>query len=241
LERKPVLFKAVDISVHYAGVEAVQQVTIMVEKGEIVTLIGANGAGKTSTLLAVSGLVGLSGGEIWFLNHRIDKLQAHEIARFGIIQVPEGRRLFPDLSIDENLSMGAYMRKDKGKARKVKQDIWDMFPILFERRKQKAKTLSGGEQQMLAISRAIMGDPKLMLLDEPSLGLSPLLVQEFGKIITQINLEREISIILVEQNANLALRIAHRGYVMEMGKIVLEGETQHLLQNRTVKEAYLGG
>lgn len=235
------LFKAGEISVHYAGVVAVQQVTIMVEEGEIVTLIGANGAGKTSTLLAISGLVGLSGGEIWFLNCRIDKLKAHEIARLGITQVPEGRRLFPDLSIDENLSMGAYIRKDKGKVEKVKKDIWDLFPILFERRKQKAKTLSGGEQQMLAISRAIMGDPKLMLLDEPSLGLSPLLVQGLGEIITRINREREISIILVEQNANLALNVAHRGYVMEMGKIVLEGETEDLLQSRTVKEAYLGG
>lgn len=234
------LFKAVDMSVHYAGVAAVQQITIMVEEGEIVTLIGANGAGKTSTLLAISGLVSLSGGEIWFLNYRIDKLRAHEIARLGIIQVPEGRRLFPDLSIDENLSMGAYTRKDKGEVGKVKKDIWELFPILFERRKQKAKTLSGGEQQMLAISRAIMGDPKLMLLDEPSLGLSPLLVQGLGEIITHINRKQEISIILVEQNANLALRVAHRGYVMEMGRIVLEGETEDLLQSRTVKEAYLG-
>lgn len=236
------LFRTVAISVHYAGVAAVQQVTFAVEEGEIVTLIGANGAGKTSTLLAISGLVNLTEGEIWFLNHRIDKMRTHEIARLGIIQVPEGRRLFSDLSVDENLKMGSYMRRDKGEeVNKVKKEIWDLFPILYERKKQKAKTLSGGEQQMLAIGRALMGTPKLMLLDEPSLGLSPLLVQELTKIINHINQERKISIILVEQNANLALRVAHKGYVMELGKIVLEGEANDLLENRIVKEAYLGG
>jgi len=236
------LFKTVAISVHYAGVAAVQQVTFAVEEGEIVTLIGANGAGKTSTLLAISGLVRLTEGEIWFLNHRIDKMRTHEIARLGVIQVPEGRRLFPDLSVDENLNMGSYMRKDKERdVNKVKKEIWDLFPILYERKKQRAKTLSGGEQQMLAISRALMGTPKLMLLDEPSLGLSPLLVQELAKTINHINQEQKISIILVEQNANLALRVAHKGYVMELGKIVLEGKANDLLQNKIVKEAYLGG
>jgi branched-chain amino acid transport system ATP-binding protein len=236
------LFKAVGISVHYAGVAAVQQVTFAVEEGEIVTLIGANGAGKTSTLLAISGLVSLTEGEIWFLDHRIDKVRAHEIARLGIVQVPEGRRLFPDLSVDENLNMGSYSRKDKGEGvREAKKEIWDLFPILYERRKQKAKTLSGGQQQMLAIGRALMGTPQLMLLDEPSLGLSPLLVQELAKIINHINREQKISIILVEQNANLALRVAHKGYVMELGKIVLEGKAEDLLQNKIVKEAYLGG
>ena len=236
------LFKTVAISVHYAGVAAVQQVTFAVEEGEIVTLIGANGAGKTSTLLAISGLVRLTKGEIWFLNHRIDKMRTHEIARLGIIQVPEGRRLFSDLSVDENLKMGSYMRRDKGEeVNKVKKEIWDLFPILYERKKQRAKTLSGGEQQMLAISRALMGTPKLMLLDEPSLGLSPLLVQELAKTINHINQEQKISIILVEQNANLALRVAHKGYVMELGKIVLEGKANDLLQNKIVKEAYLGG
>jgi branched-chain amino acid transport system ATP-binding protein len=236
------LFKGIAISVHYAGVVAVQQVTFAVEEKEIVTLIGANGAGKTSTLLAISGLVRLAEGEIWFLNHRVDKMRAHEIARIGIVQVPEGRRLFPDLSVDENLNMGSYMRKDKEReVNKVKKEIWDLFPILYERKKQRAKTLSGGEQQMLAISRALMGTPKLMLLDEPSLGLSPLLVQELAKTINHINQEQKISIILVEQNANLALRVAHKGYVMELGKIVLEGKANDLLQNKIVKEAYLGG
>ncbi len=236
------LFRTVAISVHYAGVAAVQQVTFAVEEGEIVTLIGANGAGKTSTLLAISGLVSLTEGEIWFLNHRIDKMRTHEIARLGIIQVPEGRRLFSDMSVDENLKMGSYMRRDKGEeVNKVKKEIWDLFPILYERKKQKAKTLSGGEQQMLALGRALMGTPKLMLLDEPSLGLSPLLVQELTKIINHINQEQNLSIILVEQNANLALRVAHKGCVMELGEIVLEGKADDLLQNSIVKEAYLGG
>ena len=236
------LFKAVTISVYYAEVAAVQQVTFTVEEEEIVTLIGANGAGKTSTLLAISGIVRLTQGEIWFLDQRIDKMRAHEISRLGIVQVPEGRRLFPDLSVDENLNMGSYMRKDKGKeAHEVRKEMWDLFPILYARRKQKAKTLSGGEQQMLAISRALMGTPKLMLLDEPSLGLSPLLVQELTDIIIHINQERKISIILVEQNANLALTVAHKGYVMELGKIVLEGKANDLVENRIVKEAYLGG
>jgi len=236
------LFKAVAISVHYAGVAAVQQVTFAAEEGEIVTLIGANGAGKTSTLLAISGLVSVTEGEIWFLHHRLDKMKTHEIARLGVIQVPEGRRLFPDLSVDENLNMGSYLRKDKrGEVDHIKKEIWNLFPILYERRKQKAKTLSGGEQQMLAIGRALMGNPKLMLLDEPSLGLSPLLVQELAEIINHINQEQKISIILVEQNANLALRVAHKGYVMELGRIVLEGKANDLLQDKVVKEAYLGG
>lgn len=238
------VFKTVDISVNYAGIAAVQKVTLTVDEGEVVTLIGANGAGKTSILLAISGLVTLKEGEIWFLNHRIDKMKAHEIARLGIVQVPEGRRLFPDLSIDENLKMGIYLRRDKGEMNeinKVKREIWDLFPILYKRRRQKAKTLSGGEQQMLAISRAIMGNPKLLLLDEPSLGLSPILVQDLSKIIIHINREQKIPIILVEQNASVALKVAHRGYVLEVGKIVLEGKANDLLQNRIVKEAYLGG
>jgi len=236
------LFKAVAISVYYSEVVAVQQVSFTVEEEEIVTLIGANGAGKTSILLAISGIVRLKEGEFWFLNRRIDKMRAHEIARLGIVQVPEGRRLFPDLSVGENLNMGSYMRKNKGReVHEVRKEIWDLFPVLYARRKQKAKTLSGGEQQMLAISRALMGTPKLMLLDEPSLGLSPLLVQELTDTIIHINQERKISIILVEQNANLALTVAHKGYVMELGKIVLEGKANDLVENRIVKEAYLGG
>ncbi len=226
----------------YGDTIAVDGISFEVQRGEIFGLLGPNGAGKTSTLLAISGLVSLTEGEIWFLNHRIDKMRTHEIARLGIIQVPEGRRLFSDMSVDENLKMGSYMRRDKGEeVNKVKKEIWDLFPILYERKKQKAKTLSGGEQQMLALGRALMGTPKLMLLDEPSLGLSPLLVQELTKIINHINQEQNLSIILVEQNANLALRVAHKGCVMELGEIVLEGKADDLLQNSIVKEAYLGG
>lgn len=236
------LFKTTGISVHYGGVAAVRQVTFKVEEGEIVTLIGANGAGKTSTLLAISGLVGLVEGEIWFIDRQINKLRAHEISRLGIIHVPEGRRVFPDLTVNENLKMGAYVRKaGGGRGDEVAKEIFNIFPILYKRRKQKAKTLSGGEQQMLAIGRGLMGIPRLMLLDEPSLGLSPLIVQELATIINHINQERKVSIVLVEQNANLALRVAHKGYVMELGKIVLEGKADELLQSRIVKEAYLGG
>lgn len=235
------IFKTVNISIHYGKVPAVQQVTFAVEEGETVTLLGANGAGKTSILFAISGLVSLSEGEIWFLNHRIDKLKAYQIARLGIIHVPEGRRLFPDLSVDDNLNMGSYMKKDKGgEVKKAKREIWALFPILYERRKQKAKYLSGGEAQMLAISRALMGTPKLMLLDEPSLGLSPLLVQGLAETIIHINREQKISIILVEQNASVALRVAHKGYVIELGKVILEGKADDLLQSETVKKAYLG-
>jgi branched-chain amino acid transport system ATP-binding protein len=234
-------FKAANISIHYGGVAAVDRAAFAVQEGEMVTLIGANGAGKTSVLLAISGLVPISNGEIWFLDNRIDKMKAHEIARLGITQVPEGKRLFANLSVDENLEMGGYMRMNRGEVNKAKKGIWDIFPILYERRKQRAKTLSGGQQQMVAIGRALMGMPKLMLLDEPSLGLSPLLVQELAKVLALINREQGISVILVEQNANVALRLAQRGYVMEVGKIILEGKTDDLLQNKSVKEAYLGG
>lgn len=226
---------------HYGGVAAVDKAAFAVREGEIVTLIGANGAGKTSVLLAISGLIRITDGEIWFLGSRVDKMEAHEIARLGIIHVPEGKRLFLNLSVDENLEMGGYMRESRGEVNKAKKGIWDIFPILYERKKQRAKTLSGGQQQMLAIGRAMMGMPKLMLLDEPSLGLSPLLVQEVARILARVNQEQRISIILVEQNANVALKLAHRGYVMEVGKIILEGKTDDLLQNKTVKEAYLGG
>ncbi len=226
---------------HYGGVVAVDGAAFAVEKGEMVTLIGANGAGKTSVLLAISGLVPISQGEIWFLDRRIDRMRSHEIARLGITQVPEGKRLFSNLSVDENLEMGGYVRLDGGEVKKAMKGIWDIFPVLYERRKQRAKTLSGGQQQMLAIGRALMGLPKLMLLDEPSLGLSPLLVQEVAGVLARINQEQKISIILVEQNADLALRLAQRGYVMEVGRIVLEGKTDGLLQNKSVKEAYLGG
>jgi branched-chain amino acid transport system ATP-binding protein len=212
-----------------------------VAEAEVVTLIGANGAGKTSILSAISGLVPIQSGEMWFVDHRIDRLKSHVIARMGIIQVPEGRRLFPNLTVKENLTMGAYSINEKGKIEEAEKKIWDLFPILYDKKKQRAKTLSGGQQQMLAIGRALMGTPKLMLLDEPSLGLSPLLVQELAKILIQINQEAKIPIILVEQNASMALRVAHRGYVMEVGRIIVDGSREELLQNKVVKEAYLGG
>jgi branched-chain amino acid transport system ATP-binding protein len=229
------------MSVHYGGVGAVGRVSLRVNEREMVTLIGANGAGKTSVLSAISGLVPVSNGEIWFRSNRIDGMKAHEIARLGVSQVPEGKRLFSELSVDENLEMGGYMRLNRNEVSQAKRGIWDIFPILYERRKQRAKTLSGGQQQMLAIGRALMGMPHLLLLDEPSLGLSPLLTQELAKVLARINQEQGVSIILVEQNANVALRLAQRGYVMEVGSIVLEGKTDDLLQNKMVKEAYLGG
>jgi branched-chain amino acid transport system ATP-binding protein len=235
------IFRAEEITVQYSGVTAVQQATFAVAQGEVVTLIGANGAGKTSILSAISGLVPIKSGEMWFVDHRIDKLKPHVIARLGIIQVPEGRRLFPNLTVKENLTMGAYSVKGKGKADETEKRIWDLFPVLYDKKKQRAKTLSGGQQQMLAIGRALMGTPRLMLLDEPSLGLSPLLVQELARVLVQINREANIPIILVEQNASMALRVAHRGYVMEVGKIIVDGSREDLLQNEIVKEAYLGG
>ena len=235
------VLKAEQISIYYSGIAAVEKASFSVGESEIVTLIGANGAGKSSILMAISGFVPVKEGGIWYLNQRIDKLKAHDIARRGIIQVPEGRRLFPNLSVIENLRMGAYLVKDKKRINETEEKIWNLFPILRERKDQEAKTLSGGQQQMTAIGRALMGVPKLILLDEPSLGLSPLLVQELAKVFIQINLEEEIPIILVEQNASMALRIAHRGYVMEIGKIILDGKTEDLLQNKIVKEAYLGG
>ncbi len=226
---------------HYGGVAAVDRVALRVDEREMVTLIGANGAGKTSVLNAVSGLVPVSDGQIWFRSNRIDGMKPHEIARMGVRQVPEGKRLFSDLSVDENLQMGGYTRLSGNEVSKAKRGIWDIFPILYEKRKQRAKTLSGGQQQMLAIGRALMGMPSLLLLDEPSLGLSPLLVQELANVLARINQEQGVSIILVAQNANLALRLAQRGYVMEVGTIVLEGKTEALLQNKMIKEAYLGG
>jgi branched-chain amino acid transport system ATP-binding protein len=235
------IFRAEEITVQYSGVTAVEQATFAVAQGEVVTLIGANGAGKTSILSAISGLVPIKSGEMWFLAQRIDRLKPHDIARLGIIQVPEGRRLFSNLTVKENLTMGAYSVKGKGVADETEKRIWDLFPVLYDKKKQRAKTLSGGQQQMLAIGRALMGAPRLMLLDEPSLGLSPLLVQELAKVLVQINREANIPIILVEQNASMALRVAHRGYVMEVGKIIVDGNREELLQNKVVKEAYLGG
>lgn len=211
-----------------------------VEEGEIVTLIGANGAGKTTTLMSISGVVPPRNGDIIFQNEPIHQLPPNRIVAKGICQVPEGRRIFPLLTVLENLDMGAFLRTD---ARRVKEDldyVFELFPILAQRRHQAGGTLSGGEQQMLAISRALMARPRLLLLDEPSLGLAPLVVKRIFEIIHIINVESNTTILLVEQNANLALKVAHRGYVMENGRITLSGSAESLMANEEVRKAYLG-
>lgn len=229
-----------DITVYYQKVAAIRDVSFGVEEGKIVTLIGANGAGKSTTLKTISGLKCPSSGEILFHGQRIERLPPQDIVRLGIGQVPEGRKLFLEMSVLENLQMGAYLQKDKRETQKALNRVYGYFSVLESRQKQRAGSLSGGEQQMLAIGRALMSKPKLLLFDEPSVGLSPIMSQQIGLIISTINQEG-VSILLVEQNAKLALRLAHKGYVLETGSIVLEGETEELLQNETVKSAYLGG
>lgn len=234
------LLEIKELAVHYEKVEALKGVSLNVEEGQIVTLIGANGAGKSTTLRTISGLKSPTRGEIWFQGRRIDKLPPQDVVKDGISHCPEGRRVFPFMTVSENLMMGAYTRKDKAGIKQSLERVYHHFPVLKERTRQAGGTLSGGEQQMLAMGRALMAKPKLMLLDEPSLGLSPLLVKEIAKIITEIHAEG-VSIILVEQNAIMALRLAHKGYVLEVGKIALEGTGKELLDNPHVKAAYLGG
>ena len=229
-----------DLSVHYGVIQALKQVSLEVNEGEIVALIGANGAGKTTLLHAISGLVKKSEGEIVFLDNSLNKATPRNIVSSGITQVPEGRRIFPDMSVAENLLMGAYLRKDKKGIEEDMQKVYERFPRLNERKKQLAGTLSGGEQQMLAMGRALMAKPKLLLLDEPSMGLSPLLVKEIFSIITEIN-KQGTTVLLVEQNARMALQIADRAYVMETGKIVLSGTGEELAASDEIKKAYLGG
>lgn len=228
-----------DLRVHYGSVEAVKGLSFRVSERTIVSLIGANGAGKTTSLRALTGLVRPSGGEIRFENTSLVGLAPHQIIRLGIAHVPEGRRLFPKMTVRENLGMGAYLRTNRAEVASTLDMIYRHFPILRERGRQLAGSLSGGEQQMLAIARALMSRPKLLLLDEPSMGLSPIMTAEIGKIIRQIN-ALDVSIILVEQNAMLALTLARYGYVLETGRLVLEGDAQQLLQDEGVKKAYLG-
>jgi len=235
-----ILLDLKEVKVSYGKVEAVKGVFLHVAGGEIVVVIGANGAGKSTILRAISGLNAPVSGEIWYSGQRIDGLSAHLIAQLGISQVPEGRKLFPRLSVLNNLKLGAYLQKDKEEIRKALEEVYAHLPVLSERKEQLAGTLSGGEQQMLAIGRALMSKPKLLLLDEPSLGLGPLVVREIGRIIQNIH-KLGCTIILVEQNARLALRLADRGYVLETGRIALEGSSQDLLNNELVKKAYLGG
>ena len=228
------------IDVFYGAIHALKGVSLEVHKGEIVTLIGANGAGKSTTLRTVSGLLAPKSGGISFLGENIVGMPAHEIVKRGISQVPEGRRIFAEMSVQENLEMGAFTRKDKAGVEKDFEIVYNRFPRLKERRKQQAGTLSGGEQQMLAMGRALMSRPKLLLLDEPSMGLAPLLIKEIFSIIEDINREGT-TVLLVEQNANMALSIAHRAYVMETGRITLQGAAKELAASEDVRKAYLGG
>ncbi|MDY0164045.1 ABC transporter ATP-binding protein [Desulfobotulus sp.] len=229
-----------NLVVKYGNVEALHGIDMKVSEGEIVSILGANGAGKSTTLMAISGLVKPASGGILFEGKPLHTLPAHRIVEMGIAQVPEGRRVFGTLTVEENLRLGAFTSKDKERDGETKEWIFTLFPILKERRKQLAGTLSGGEQQMLAIGRALMAHPRLLLLDEPSLGLAPLIIKAIFETIRQIN-ESGVTVVLVEQNARAALRLAHRGYVMEVGRVVLADTAQNLLANPEVHSAYLGG
>ena len=234
------LLNAKQITVHYGKSLALNNVSLEMEEGSVVTIIGANGAGKSTILRAVSGLMPLSSGEIWFLDKRIDGLTTTDIVKLGIVHIPEGRRLFPHLSVLSNLKLGASLRNDVDGINRDLEDIYKRFPILWNRRNQHAGTLSGGEQQMLAIARGLMAKPKLLLMDEPSLGLSPIVIDELARVIEDIN-KQGVSVLLVEQNIPLALRVANKGYALQVGRIVLEGDIEEFKSTETVKRAYLGG
>ncbi len=230
-----------DLNVYYGGIHAIKNISFEIKKGEIVSLIGANGAGKTSTLHAISGLIPIKAGEISLNGMNVTNIEAHKLVTQGMAHVPEGRRIFTELTVLENLEMGAYTRNDYTQIKEDMEEIFKLFPRLAERKKQLAGTMSGGEQQMLAMARALMSKPSLLLLDEPSMGLAPLFVQEIFKIIEKVNKEQGVTVLLVEQNANMALSIADRGYVLETGQIILEGTGKELITNPEIKKAYLGG
>jgi branched-chain amino acid transport system ATP-binding protein len=234
------LLKVKNIDVYYGAIHALKQLSLEIEQGSIVTLIGANGAGKTTTLKTISGLLRPKRGEVIFKGEEISKLPPEKVVEKGISQVPEGRRVFSSLTVLENLELGAYLRKDKKGIAEDMENVFFRFPRLKERRKQLAGTLSGGEQQMLAIGRALMARPELLLMDEPSMGLAPLLVKEIFEIIKDIN-KKGTTILLVEQNANIALSIADKAYVLETGEIALQGPARELINSEKVKQAYLGG
>jgi branched-chain amino acid transport system ATP-binding protein len=234
------LLSTKQITVHYGKSLALNNVSLEMDEGSVVTIIGANGAGKSTFLRAVSALMPLSSGEIWFLGKRIDGLTTTDIVKLGIVHIPEGRRLFPHLSVLNNLKLGASLRNDVDGINRDLEDIYKRFPILWNRRNQHAGTLSGGEQQMLAIARGLMARPKLLLMDEPSLGLSPIVIDELARVIEDIN-KQGVSVLLVEQNIPLALRVADRGYALQVGRIVLEGDIEEFKSTETVKRAYLGG
>jgi branched-chain amino acid transport system ATP-binding protein len=229
-----------NIKTFYGNIQALKDVSLEISEGEIITLIGANGAGKSTTLMSVCGIVPPRSGEVLFLGQPIQEMAPNNIVSLGISQVPEGRRIFPFLTVAENLDMGAFLRNDKDEIKRDIEYIYELFPILAERRNQAGGTLSGGEQQMLAISRALMAKPRLLLLDEPSLGLAPIIVKQIFDIIRKINTESKTTIFLVEQNANLALKVAHRGYVMETGRVTFSDTAENLMANDEVRRAYLG-
>lgn len=234
------LLEVKDLEVYYGKVYALKGILLGADKGTVVALIGANGAGKSTLLKTISGIVSPTSGEIWFQGERIDKLKPHKIVERGIAHIPEGRRIFAPMTVSENLEMGAYLRRDKQGIEKDKEQMYRRFPILGERRNLLGGRLSGGEQQMLAVARALMARPKLILMDEPSLGLSPILVEEVADIIREIHQE-EVTLILVEQNAHLALELADTAYVFEVGTVALHGVAKELAKDERVKKTYLGG
>jgi len=228
------------VNSYYGNIHALHDINLQVDEGEIITLIGANGAGKSTTLMSISGIVPPQSGEILFRGLPIHGMSPDKIVSLGICQVPEGRHIFSELTVAENLDMGAFLRRDKQRIKKDLDYMYSLFPILADRRNQPGGNLSGGEQQMLAISRALMARPKLLLLDEPSMGLAPLVIQQIFAIIQKINKEQNTTIFLVEQNANLALKAADRGYVLETGQITMHDKTANLLSNKDIQKAYLG-
>jgi len=234
------MLKLENVQSGYGNILAVKGISLVVNQGEIITLIGANGAGKSTTLLTISGIVRCRSGKILLNNEEMHKMDTDTIVKKGVCQVPEGRHIFPQLTVKENLDMGAFLRNDTNQIKEDLDYVFSLFPILEERKYQYGGTLSGGEQQMLAMSRALMAKPDLLLLDEPSMGLAPLIIKQIFEIIKKINKESNTTIFLVEQNANQALQIADRGYVLENGKITISGSADSLLENQGVQKAYLG-
>lgn len=234
------LLELENVSTYYGNIQALRDISLVVNEGEIVTLIGANGAGKSTTLMSICGITPVRKGRILLEGEDITHLIPNKIVERGISQVPEGRRIFPQLTVSENLDMGSFLRKDTAGIKRDLEEVFSLFPRLAERRHQQGGTLSGGEQQMLAISRALMMRPRILLLDEPSLGLAPIFVQHIFEIIKKINVERKTTIFLVEQNAHMALKIAHKGYVLQNGAIKMQDTSENLLSNAEVRKAYLG-
>ena len=234
-------FETRKINVFYEKVQALTEVSVAMDDGEIVAVVGANGAGKTTMLRAVTNLTPITGGEVWFDGERIDGVPPDRVAARGVAVVPEGRHVYPLMNVRDNLLMGAFLRRDKAGIRRDMEAVFERFPRLKERYRQQASTLSGGEQQMVAIGRALMSGPRLLLMDEPSLGLAPMMVREIARSIRDINRDENVSIILVEQNSRMALRLSRHAYVMETGRVALEGPSAELMENEMVRRVYLGG